>query len=120
MIQLQNNEVFSTDNRLIHRIGTDTYFRRGTTLPTDTADCFEEVDCIPPYTKSEYDAKVAELVRERYSDSEEFAIQRKYLNSLSAADEQAQAEYAAYNSYVDECKQRAKDAELYDKDHGVD
>lgn len=117
MIQITKHEVYSTDNKIVHRIGTDTYFKRGTILPSDTASDFEEVDGMPAYTKAEYDAKVAELVRERYSDSEEFAIQRKAINaafSPSVANaEQALSEYQAYNAYVDECKQRAKKPELY-------
>ncbi len=122
MIQIKNNQVFSTDGKFVHRIGTDSYFKRGTTLPADTTDNFEEADEIPPYTKAEYDAKVAELVRERYTESEEFALQRKAINAafspstLSADNNAALDEYAAYNSYVEECKQRAKDEELYKTD----
>lgn len=115
MIQIKNHEVTSTEGKMVHRKGTDTYFKRGTVLPADTVADFEEVDTVPPYTKAEYDAKVAELVRERYSDSEEFAMQRKYLNSLTAPDEQSAAEYAAYNAYVEECKVRAKAADLYER-----
>lgn len=117
MIKIENKQVFSTENKLVHRIGSDTYFRRGTVLKTDTEADFEEVDEIPPYTKAEYDAKVAELVRERYSESEEFAIQRKAINaafSPSVANaETAMSEYQAYNTYVNECKERAKDVTLY-------
>lgn len=122
MIQIQNNQVYSTSGKFVHRIGTDNYFKRGTTLSTDTAANFEEVDEIPPYTKAEYDAKVAELVRERYTESEEFALQRKAINvafsasTLSADSNTALEEYAAYNTFVEECKQRAKDAELYKVD----
>lgn len=117
MIKIEKFQVFSTDCKYVHRIGTDTYFKRGTILKNDTEASFEEVDEIPAYTKAEYDAKVAQLVRERYSDSEEFAILRKAINaafSPSVANaEQAMSEYQAYNAYVDECKAKAKDPELY-------
>lgn len=76
---------------------------------------------IPPYTKSEYDAKVAELVREKYTADEEFALQRKMINAVMPPDtisadgsaSKALEEYQAYNTYVQGCKARAKDASLY-------
>lgn len=123
MIKIENRQVYSTDNRFVHRIGTDSYFKRSTTLPTDTESSFEEVDELPPYTKAEYDAKVAEMVRQRYTESEEFAIQRKMLNLMltpavmsdrgeSEADK-TMTEYAAYNDYVEQCKADAKNPDLY-------
>lgn len=119
MLQIENNEIFSTDGKYIHRVGSDTYFRRAIVLRSDDLSDFEEVDAVPAYTKAQYDAKVAELVRERYSADEEFALQHKAINaafSPSVADaEQALSEYAAYNSYVNECKTRAKDSDLYAK-----
>ena len=72
-------------------------------------------------SKAQRDEMTARLVRERYTDSEEFAIQRKMLNALmqpmtlcdeDSADNAAE-EYAAYNAYVEECKARAKDPALY-------
>jgi len=123
MIRLENNQVFSTDDKYVHRLGTDSYFRRSTTLPTDTVDDFEEVDELPAYTKAEYDAKVAELVRRKYSESEEFAIQRKMLNTLLSpmtlsedAAENAVSEYAEYNEYVERCKADAPAAVVADKE----
>lgn len=114
MIKIENNQVFSTDGKYVHRIGTDTYFKRGTILNTDTEADYEEVDEIPPYTKAEYDSRVAELVREKYTESEEFALQRKAINAafspstLSAENSNALEEYAAYNEYVEKCKKDAK------------
>ena len=108
MVEIKNRQVCSTEGRLIHRLGTDTYFRRGTALPTDTPADFEEVDSAPAYTRADYEERVATLVRERYTDSAEFAIQRKYINSLTVPDPAAAAEYADYNSYVNSCKLRAR------------
>lgn len=98
---------------LIHKIGTDTYATSVIMLPSDTLDLYEEVAEKPAYTKEEYDAKVAELVRERYTESEEFAIQRKAINaafspSVASVDNTAMQEYQAYNAYVEECKQKAR------------
>lgn len=126
MIKIEKNQVYSTEGKFVHRTGTDTYFKRGTTLMTDTEADFEEVEEIPPYTKSEYDAKVAELVRGRYSDSEEFAIQRKTLEAMlhpeavtmaEGMEEPAEVvEFNEYNAYVTECKERAKDPGLYTRE----
>lgn len=114
MIQIINNEVSSTEGNALHRIGSDVYFKRATVLPDDTADDFEETDDVPPYTTAEYEAKVAALVRERYTADEEFALQRKMLNTLlspmplSDADAAGIAEeYARYNEYVELCKAEA-------------
>lgn len=52
MIRIQNNEVFSDQNKYVHRLGTEQYFRRSFTLSGDTAEKFEEVDSIPEIEKS--------------------------------------------------------------------
>ena len=103
----------------LHKIGTDVWTPNGgraTILKTDIDQWEEAVK--PPYTKAEYDAKVAELVRERYTADEEFALQRKAINaafSPSVADDsqKAMSEYAEYNTYIESCKAKAKDPELY-------
>lgn len=111
-------------SHILHRIGADDYTEiRHTHVKPSELDAWEElaVEDIPPYTKAEYDAKVNELVRRRYSESEEFAIQRKLLNVILSpqpliADADTEAgteltdggnateEYAAYNAYVEQCK----------------
>ena len=106
----------TVDTGLIHKIGTDTYAKSIIMLPGDTLDMYEEVSEKPVYTKEQYDEKVAELVREKYTASEEFAIQRKAINaafSAASPDSSASEEYQAYNTYVLECKERAKDSGLY-------
>ena len=55
------------------------------------------------YTNISYDQLVNKMVKERYSDSEEFAILRKAINN-GISDE-----YTAYNTYVEECKAQAKE-----------
>lgn len=116
----------STDNGyVLHRIGSEDYppIRR---IMTTTPGDWEEVavNDIPPYTKTEYDAKAAELVRKKYSADEEFALQRKMINATqpcpAALSEDAAAkaarEYAEYNAYVEQCKAEARRPELYRKD----
>lgn len=110
------------NGHILHRIGNEDYpIIRHAFVKVDDVDNYEEiaVSDIPPYTKTEYDKKVAELVREKYSESEEFAIQRKAINAAfspspqTAANNNAMAEYSEYNAFVESCKQKAKDPELY-------
>lgn len=54
------------------------------------------------YSTITYNDLVNGMVREKYSDSEEFAILRKSINNPY------NAEYVEYNAYVEECKARAK------------
>ncbi|MBD5367264.1 MAG: hypothetical protein HDR82_09775 [Bacteroides sp.] len=93
---------------------------RQATIKKSDLEYWEELplSSLSPYTKAEYDAKVAELVRRRYSADEEFAIQRKAINaafspSTVSDTSTALTEYQAYNTYVDDCKQQAKDPSLY-------
>lgn len=107
MIKIENNQVYSTEGKLIHRVGTEIYFKRGTTLPSDGAEDYEEVDEVPPYTKEEYDAKVAELIHERYSADEETSLINNMLDENPT--EEHIAEYRAYQAFRAECKQLAKE-----------
>ena len=115
--QIGNITEISVDNGYLHKIGTDTYVKRCILLPSLSIEDYEEVDEMPPYTKEEYDNKVVEFIRERYSDSEEFAIQRKMINSINGEeDNKAIEEYNTYNQYVEECKERAKIADYYKRE----
>lgn len=130
-IQKKSNnmvEITAEGENILHRIGSENYpeIRR---IITPNPSEWEEIAVtdIPLYTKAEYDAKVAELVREKYTADEEFALQRKMLNVIMSPDtisadgsaSKALEEYQAYNTYVQECKQRAKDPKLYAKDEQV-
>lgn len=105
----------ATEAPNLHKLSTDEWFPANRILlPSESLDDFEE-GTEPPYSKSDYDAKVAELVRQRYSESEEAGIQRKMINTITApqvcsADEAARyvQEYEIYNAYVEECKVRAR------------
>lgn len=74
-----------------------------------TADDYEELDALPAYTKAEYDAKVEELIRARYTASEVEGIYRKVLSG----DEKAKGELEVFNAYAEQCKAEAKNPELY-------
>jgi hypothetical protein len=53
------------------------------------------------YLPISYEKLVNQLVRERYTESEEFAILRKAVNGITD-------EFLIYNTYVEECKAKAK------------
>ena len=69
-------------------------------LPGETIFSYEEVAEMPPYTKEQYDTKVAELVSRRYSADEESAIQRKFSNALLLCGKIAQLESPELNSFL--------------------
>lgn len=102
MITKENNEIFSTEGKYVHIIGTDNYFKRGLAIGLSVEQC-EEVDEVPQ-AKSEnnltYGNQVNDLIRRRYSLSEELAILRQ-------KDEKPD-EYRAYFAFCEECKAKAK------------
>ena len=53
MIVITESEVYSDAGKLVHRIGTDSYFKRYSTLSDDAETDFEEVDKIPPHEEEE-------------------------------------------------------------------
>lgn len=105
MIVIKNKQVYSDSGKYIRRIGSDMYFRRGSALPTDTVELFEEIDELPKYTEDEYKKKVEELISLKYSISDEIAI----INNSKDNTEKHLREYDEYMVYRDECKQKAKE-----------
>lgn len=100
---ITSKEVYSDSGKFIHRLGTESYFKRSTLLPGDTVGKFEEVDEIPEETGTDYNEEVNSMIRERYSLSEELAILRQ---RDSKPDEfEAYNEYAEYAEY---CKVEVK------------
>lgn len=110
----------------LRRKGEDTSTTPLRDIHTASPDEWEELPIaeLPALTKAEYDAKVAELIRERYTASEEFALHRKVINaafspSVASAESSAvMTEYAEYNAFVEQCKAAAKDKEMYHKQDG--
>ena len=107
--------IVSTDNtHILHFKGSDSYspIKRLTTAnPKDWEEI--AIEDIPRYTIAEYNAKVAELIHERYDSDKEMSL----INNMMEAEptEAHKAEYRAYQAYRAECKQRAKDPALYVK-----
>lgn len=100
MIQVTGKEVYSDSDKFVHRLGTESYFKRSTLLPGDTADKFEEVDAIPEQPSFDYNEEVNGMIRQRYSLSEELAILRQR--------DTKPGEFAVYNEYAEECKSKVK------------
>ena len=100
----------STDTaHIIRRKGAaDSPAIRRTTISAVDLDQWEEIALadIPPYTESQYEAKVEELIRTRYSISQEFALIN---NVMANVTDKRQAEYAAYQDYREQCKRRARE-----------
>ena len=101
MVTKQNNEIFSTEQKYVHIIGTDNYFKRGLAIGLSVEQC-EEVDEIPnSINDTEYGNQVNELIRAKYSLSEELSLLRQR--------DSKQEEYQKYNTYCEECKKTVKD-----------
>lgn len=89
----------SSENGYIHKIGTETYFKKGVIV--DSIDNYEEVAEMPKYTRQEYIDKVRELIKERYTIEDELALHRQRESKL--------AEFEEYSQFCEECKIRAKE-----------
>lgn len=101
MITKQNNEIFSTAGKYVHIIGTDSYFKRGLAIGLSVEQC-EEVETIPNIIDDrEYGNQVNELIRAKYSLSEELSLLRQR--------DSKQEEFQKYNAYCEECKKIIKD-----------
>lgn len=113
----------STDkDSIIHRIGDDNYpiiHRIITSLGTEGR--FEELSIhdIPAFSINEYKEQVNSLIRRKYDEDDEFALQRKMINTIVSPSTYSDSEeddinklmqeYSEYNTYVEECKIKAKE-----------
>ena len=111
-------EISTDASHIIHRIGGGDYPILRRAIVTDPEEWEEvAVDDIPPYTTAEYNAKVAELIHERYDSDKEMSL----INNMMEAEptEAHNAEYRAYQTFRAECKLKAKDPSLYVKAEDV-
>ena len=94
-------EIIATDGWL-HRKGSAEYprVRRCTLLPSQSPDDFEEIPELPLYTEAEYAKRVEQLIRTRYTLSQELAVQRQRYTKP--------AEFEAYDAYAEQCKADAR------------
>lgn len=102
---------------ILHRRGSDDYTEiRHAHVRPDDVDNWEALSVgeIPPYTEAEYKAKVRELIALRYPIADEIALMNNSMMPATADvdaahSEQYALEYAAYQSYREECKRKAKE-----------
>lgn len=118
MVIIQNNQVFSTENKYIHRIDSNVYFKKGTILISDSINDYEEVDEIPVYTEKEYNSMVSELIHERYDIDDEISL----INNMQEEEptEEHRKEYEEYQAYRAKCKVLAKEKLIHDKEVNTD
>lgn len=109
MIVKNDNKIYSDCGLLVRVKGTLEAYSSLSGYLRDLAD-YEEVTAetvaaekAAADTRAAYERRVNDLIRERYSESAEFALLRQ---QTAKADE-----FAAYTAYAEECKARAK-AEL--------
>lgn len=100
MVIIENNQVYSNSGKYVHRLNSNSYFKRGTTFKGDIEAYFEEVDFIPKAINIDYNEEVNSLIREKYSLSEELAILRQR--------DTKPEEFNEYHAYAEECKSRVK------------
>lgn len=100
-MEIKGNEIVASDGKFVHRKNQNVWFRRATLLTGETIDSFEEADSIPEIVSDfEYEYKVNDLIRQRYSLSEELSLLRQRDNKPE--------EFQAYYQYAEECKIKAK------------
>jgi hypothetical protein len=97
-------ELLAAEGCFLRRKGSseDCRDNRRLTVPADRVAEWEEVaiGSLPAYTEAEYEERVTELIRERYSVSAELAVLRQR--------DSKPEEFAEYDAYAEECKARAR------------
>lgn len=114
--QLNNGkaEIWTDAEHIIRKKGDNnsTQIRRRR-VNADELSQWEEVAVadMRPYSDEEYNAKVAELIHQRYDANKETSLINNMLEDNPT--EEHVAEYREYQAFRAECKLRAKDPELY-------
>ena len=107
-------------DHILHRIGSGDYaeIRRATVDPSAVAD-WEEIPAeegkaarLAKYKAEEYSKRLSAAIHERYSMDDEIALAANINAPMLLNDEEAigkiAEEYAAYQAYRAECKQRVR------------
>lgn len=98
-------ELLAAEGCFLRRKGSSEACRdnRRLTVPADRVNEWEEMsaDSLPAYSEAQYEERVTELIRERYSVSAELAVLRQR--------DSKPGEFADYNTFAEECKARARE-----------
>lgn len=103
MIIIENQQVRSdVEGMLIRRKDNGAVGIAMTTLPSDTVDSFLEIPpgTITPPHMINYEERVDELIRERYTLSQELSILRQRYTKTD--------EFNNYNEFAEQCKATAR------------
>lgn len=100
-------ELKQTIKRLVKEKQIETLLKRGTLISKEpqvqkSGETLYLLTYVK-YSMAKYEVIVNQLVKEKYSDSEEFAILRKAIGNPN------NDEYLIYNAYVEDCKVRARE-----------
>lgn len=98
MIIIEDLIATSTTGKFVHRKNTSDYGISMTLFPGEVGDSFEEVDSVPEIIPDETtrSQRIEQLIRKRYSVSDELAILRQRDTKPD--------EFAEYNAYAEQCK----------------
>lgn len=100
---IENNHklIRAAEGKRIHFIGSDDYFVE--TYVGDNVDLsmFEEVEDYPLYPEYVYEERVNQLIRKKYTESQEFSLLRQGSTTKSI-------EFNEYYQYCESCKELAK------------
>ena len=100
MLKIENGQIVSDCGKEFRKIGEESVFGKRCLLKDETLDMFEEVDERPPFTESQYKAKVAELIARKYTLADEIAIERQK--------ETKPEQWQTHFDYCEQCKAEAK------------
>lgn len=112
-MKITNKEAIADSGKYIRRKGTDADFATRILLFTgEDESSFEETDTLPrpqeQVATAERDAAIAALIRHRYPEDDEFAIQRKAIATLMEISGNSGnsdlSEFADYNRFAETCK----------------
>ncbi len=100
-MRIENGMIHASEGMWINRKGDKAQFKSAYVLKNDTLSNFEErAELFPEDSEINYDEEVNNLIREKYTESQEFAILRQ-------RDTKPQ-EFEEYNAYCEECKKKVK------------
>lgn len=108
-MEIKGNEIIAGDGKWVYR-KTDTRFetpiKKATIFKGETTDDFDEYDEVQPVINiTDYNDRVNDLIRERYSLSEELAILRQR--------DTKPEEFATYNAFAEECKAKVREERIW-------
>lgn len=109
VMEIKGIEIIAGDGKTVYR-KTDTTFstpiKRAIIFKGESLEDFVEYDEVQPVINiTDYNDRVNDLIRERYSLSEELAILRQR--------DTKPEEFATYNAFAEECKAKVREERIW-------